>query len=189
VNSRIPQVPPSHYEHPWPFRRQSSFSRELIQKLDGCEWEWKYHDETNARCRAVYRHHFRDRRNTRDVRSHCQVRHLSQLVERMHGCSVRLLLSAERRLTMCKFNLAVAHGRSDVPPSDEQRFLLTWKFIFLSFPLTAAPGTTACHRFHGRQLIINRKLLVGSYVTKNRPTGTAFIRIIHADPRPIPSSI
>jgi len=35
-NSRIPQVH-SHHDHPWPFRRQKSFSRELIQKLDGCE--------------------------------------------------------------------------------------------------------------------------------------------------------
>ena len=64
MNSHIPQLHLSHYECPWSFRRQLTFSRELIQKLvDGCEGflgEWRYHDETNGQGRAVYRHHFRD---------------------------------------------------------------------------------------------------------------------------------
>jgi hypothetical protein len=117
--------------------------------------EWKYDDETNPQSRAVYRRHFRDRRNTRAAAQSLS----SASFVTAGGANTRVQCAAddERRLTMCKFDMGVPrtrsldveHGRSDIPPFDEQRVLLTWKFIFLSL-------TAACHRFHGRQLIINR---------------------------------
>jgi hypothetical protein len=71
TNSRIPQVPPSHYERRRPFRRQRSFSRESIQKLDGCECALGNTTRQTRKSRAVYRHRFRDRK----VRSHGQAGH------------------------------------------------------------------------------------------------------------------
>jgi hypothetical protein len=54
--------------------------------------KWRYHDETNAQSRAVYRHHFRDRRNTRAAAQSLSGALFVTAGGALHGSSVRPLM-------------------------------------------------------------------------------------------------
>lgn len=103
--------------------------------------EWWYHD---AQSGAVYRHHFRNPAITRGA---AQSLPDTSFVTECTGaicCALWQFMSAGRPCASCVHHRPRSLGggtspasfnvRCDIPPFDEQRFLLTWKFILLYVP-------------------------------------------------------